>query len=128
MTDQFNTKQFVSFGKQISETAFKAHGLVIAGFERSVELQLKHLESHVNAAVAYFTDAVEARDMDSARALLPKTVDLLKDAAEKSYAASQELLGLTVKTTEAIGDVLKTSFEAANDAVTKPTVARKAAK
>ena len=126
MIEQFNTKQLVNFGKQMTDTAFKAHGLAIAGFERSIALQLKHLESSVNSAVEFMNDAVEARDMESARALLPKTVAMLKDSAEKSYATSQELMGLSVKTTEAIGEVLKSSFEAANESVTKTTTARKA--
>ncbi|MCE3003849.1 MAG: phasin family protein [Xanthomonadaceae bacterium] len=125
MIEQFNSKQFVALGKQWTDTAFKAHGLAIAGFERSIELQLKHIEGQVNAAVDFFNDAVEARDVDSARALLPKTVALFKDSAEKTYATSQELMGLTVKTSEAIGDVLKASFEAANAPVLKPA-ARKA--
>jgi phasin family protein len=126
MIEQFNTKQFMAFGKQMSDTAFKAHSLAIAGFERSVELQLKHLERSVNAAVEFMNDAVEARDMEGARSLLPKTVAMLKDSAEKTYATSQELMGLSVKTSEAIGEVLKSSFEAANDTVAKPVPARKA--
>ncbi len=125
MIEQFSSKQFVAFGKQWTDTAFRAHGLAIAGFERSIELQLKHLEGQVNAAVDFFNEAVEARDVESARALLPKTVALMKDTAEKTYATSQELVGLTVKTGEAIGDVLKASFEAANG-VAKPAAARKA--
>jgi hypothetical protein len=125
MIEQFSPKQFVAFGKQWTDAAFKAHGLAIAGFERSIELQLKHLEGQFNAAVEFFNEAVEARDVDSARALLPKTVALMKESAEKNYATSQELMGLTVKTSEAIGDVLKASFEAANGA-TKPAAARKA--
>jgi phasin family protein len=125
MIEQFNTQHFVALGKQFTDSAFKAHGLAIAGFERTVELQLKHLERQVNAAVEFFNEAVEARDADSARALFPKSVALLKDTAEKNYAASQELMGLTVKTSEAIGDVFKSSFEAVGAPVAKPT-ARKA--
>jgi hypothetical protein len=125
MIEQFNTQQFVALGKQFTDSAFKAHGLAIAGFERTVELQLKHLERQVNAAVEFFNEAVEARDADSARALFPKTVAMLKDTAEKNYAATQELMGLTVKTSEAIGDVFKSSFEAASAPAGKPA-ARKA--
>ncbi|MCE3003953.1 MAG: phasin family protein [Xanthomonadaceae bacterium] len=125
MIEQFNAQQFVAFGKQFTDSALKAHGLAIAGFERTMDLQFKHFESQVNAAVEFFNEAVEARDADSARALLPKTVALLKDTAEKNYATSQELMGLTVKTSEAIGDVFKSSFEAVNAPVAKPA-ARKA--
>ncbi len=116
MIEQFNSKQFVAFGKQWTDTAFKAHGLAIAGFERTVELQLKHLEGQVNAAVDFLNEAAEARDVEGARALLPKSFALFKDSAEKTYAASQELMGLTVKTSEAIGDLLKTGFETATAA------------
>lgn len=126
MIEQFNTKQFMAYGKQMTDTAFKAHSLAIAGFERTVELQLKHLEQSVNAAVEFMNEAVEARDIDGARALLPKTVAMLKDSAEKTYATSQELMGLSVKTSEAISEVLKSSFEAAQDTVAKPATSRKA--
>ena len=126
MIEQFNSKQFVALSKQFADTAFKAHGLAIAGIERSLELQLKHLEHSVNATVDFFNEAVEAKDMDGARNLLPKTVALLKDSAEKTYATSQELMGLSVKTSEAIGGVFKSSFEAANETVAKSAPDRKA--
>ncbi len=130
MFEQFNAKQFVTFSKQFSDTAFKAHNLAIAGFERAVDLQLKAIEGRVNAAVDFWGDAAEVRDAETARTLFPKSVSLAKDSAEKLYQAQQELMGLTIKTSEAIGDLFKTSFESANEAVTKTVEAstKKAAK
>ena len=49
--------------------------------------------------------------LESARSLFPKTVQIAKDNAEKLYAASQELVGISVKTTEAIGDVVRGQYE-----------------
>ena len=130
MYEQFNSKQFISLSKQFSDAAFKAHGLAIAGFEKAVDLQLKTMENRVNATVEFWTDASEIRDIEGARALFPKSVSLAKDSAEKFYATSQELVGLTVKTGEAIGTVVKGSIESANEAVVKPAVsaAKKASK
>lgn len=127
MFEQFNTKQFVNLSKQFSDTAFKAHSLAIAGIERAVDLQIKAFENRMTAAVDFFGEAAEVRDIESARALLPKSVNLAKDSAERYYAISQELVGLTVKTNEAIGDLFKSQIESANEAV-KPVVAKKAAK
>src|SRR5688572_12752611 len=110
MYEQFNTKQLLAMSKQFSDTAFKAHGLAIAGFEKAIDLQLKTLENNVNATVGFWTEASEIRDMDGARTLFPKSVALAKDSAEKIYAVSQELVGLSVKTTEAIGDLVKGQF------------------
>jgi phasin family protein len=126
MYEQFNTKQLLAMSKQFSDTAFKAHGLAIAGFEKAIDLQLKTLENNVNATVGFWTEASEIRDLDGVRTLFPKSVALAKDSAEKMYAVSQELVGLSVKTTEAIGDLVKGQFEVANDAFgAKPAAAKK---
>lgn len=127
MFEQFDSKQVVAMTKRFSDTAFKAHGLAVGSFERAVELQLKAFENRVNAAVEFFAEAADVRDMDTARALFPKSVALVKDGAEKAYATSQELMGLSVKTAEAIGTLVKGQLESANDTfAAKP--ARKAAK
>ena len=111
MYEQIDTKQFIAYGKQFSDAAFKAHGLAIAGFERAVDVQLKTLENRFNAAVDFWTGASEVRDLDSAKTLFPKSVQIARDNAETLYAASQELVGITVKTTEAIGDVVRGQYE-----------------
>ena len=113
MYEQIDTKQFVAYGKQFTDAAFRAHGLAIAGFERAMDVQLKTFENRLNAAVDFFSGASEVRDLESARTLFPKSVQLAKDNAEKFYAASQELVGISVKTTEAIGDVVRGQYEQA---------------
>lgn len=122
MYEQFNSKQFITLSKQLSDAAFKAHGLAVASFEKAIDLQLKTMENRVNATVEFWSDASEVRDMEGARALFPKSVSLAKDSAEKFYATSQELVGLSVKTTEAIGTVVKGSIETTNETI-KPVVA-----
>jgi hypothetical protein len=50
----------------------------------------------------------------------------VKASGEQFYNAGQEVFGQTLKTTEAIAQLYKSQFDAANDTVVKATV--KAAK
>lgn len=128
MYEAINTKQVVGLTRHFADTTFKMHSLAVAGLERAVELQLKAFEGRVNAAADYWSEALEVRDAEGFRALMPKAVNLAKDATEALYLTSQELVGLSVKTTEAIGELLKGSLEQATDVAVKPAApARKAA-
>lgn len=123
MFEQFNNKQFVNLSKQFADTAFKAHGLAISGIERAVDLQLKAFESRLAATVEFFGEAVEVRDIEAARKFFPKSVSLAKTSAENAYATTQQIVDLTLRTNEAIGELVKGSFEQANDTFAQPVAA-----
>ena len=127
MFEQFNTKQMFMNSKQMADIAFKAHGLAVASFERALDLQIKTFENRVHAAVEFATEASEVRDIEGIRAITTKSVSLAKDSAEKFYATSQELFGMSVKTNEAIGELIRGSLETANETFVKPAT-KKAAK
>ncbi|MEZ5461156.1 phasin family protein [Dokdonella sp.] len=118
MYEQMNS-QFLSLGKNFADAAVKAQGVALAGFEKIADLQLKAVESHVSASNAFWAEASEVRDFEAAKAILPKGVQLAKESAEKMYNTNQEVLGLTLKTNEQLGNLIKGSFEATNEAVTK---------
>ena len=125
MFEQFNTKQMFVNSKQMADIAFKAQGLAMASFERALELQFKTIENRVNAAVEFATEATEIRDIEGVRTLTNKSVALAKDSAEKFYATSQELIGMSVKTNEQIGELIRGGFESANETFVKPATAKK---
>jgi phasin family protein len=118
MYEQINS-QFLALSKSFADTAFKAHSLAVEGFERITDLQLKTLENRVSATVELFSEAAEVRDFDAMKAFWPKSVNLVKETTEKFYANGQELFGVTLKTTEALGQLAKGSFETANENFTK---------
>ena len=118
MYEQINS-QFLAFGKSFSDNAFKAHSLAVEGFERITNLQLKALENRVAAAVEFWSEAAEVRDFDDVKTIWPKGVNLVKETAEKLYANSQEVFGITVKTSEALSQLAKGSFELASDNIKK---------
>jgi len=116
MYNQINS-DFVSLTKQFADSALKANSLALANFEQLVGLQLKTVESRVNATVAFFSEAAEVRDIEGARAIMPKGVNLVRESAEQFYGVTQEALGQTLKASEAIGTLVKGQFEAANEVV-----------
>lgn len=116
MFQQIDTKQFFAFGKQFADAAFRAQGLAVEHFDRAFNAQLKTVENRVAANIEFWSAASEVRDIEAARALVPKSVQLAKDSAEQFVALSQELTGLSVKTAEAFGDVARGSLETINTA------------
>lgn len=116
MFTQINS-QFVSMTKQFADSALKANSLALANFEQLVGLQLKTVESRVNATVSFLGEAAEVRDMEGAKAIWPKGVNLARESAEQFYGVTQEAFGETLKTSEAIGTLVKDQFEAASEAV-----------
>ena len=126
MYEQINT-QFLAASKSFADTAFKAHSLAVEGLERIADLQLKALEKNVSATVEFWSQASEVRDFDALKSFWPKGVNLVKETTEKLYANNQEVFGVTLKTSEALGQLAKGTFESANDNFTKQVNAVKKA-
>ena len=128
MFEQMNT-QTAALGQTYADTFVKAQGLALAGFERITELNLKAFEERVKASVEFWTQAAEVRDFEGLKSISQKGVQFAKDSAEKIYANSQEVFGVSLKTSEALGSLAKGSFETTNEAITKQAgAARKAAR
>lgn len=120
MFEQINQPVF-AFGKQLADSTLKAQALALANFEQVANLQLKTLEGRVNATFAFLGEAAEVRDFDGVKAIWPKGISLVKESGEQLYAASQEALGHNVKTSEAIGNLIKGQIESANETLKAPT-------
>ncbi|MEP6880897.1 MAG: phasin family protein [Dokdonella sp.] len=118
MYEQMNS-QFLSLGKNFADVAAKAQSVAMAGFESIAGLQMKAVENHISASNAFWAEATEVRDLEGAKAIWPKGMQLAKESAEKLYATNQEVIGLTLQTNEQLGNLIKGSFEATNEAVTK---------
>jgi hypothetical protein len=114
MIEQYNN-QVLAFSKSFADAAFKAQGIALANFEKIADIQLKILENRANATAAFVTEALEVRDFDGLKAIWPKGVTLAKESAEKAYATTQEVFGLSVKTGEALGEIAKTNFAKTNE-------------
>ena len=92
-------------------------GLALESAETVFGVQLKTFEKNVDATTAFFGELAEARDLDGYKTLWPKGLQVAKDNAERVVAASQEVFGLSLKTGEAFGQLVKSQFESATDSV-----------
>lgn len=119
MSDMFANNPFASAARQFAQSALKANTLAFQGFERIVNLQLKSAETSVKSSVAFLSEASEVADLDAAKAIWPKGASLVKDSSEQLYSTSQEVLGQALKTSEAIGQIFRSQFQATNDSLTK---------
>lgn len=127
MFEQINN-QTLAFGKTYADTFAKAQSLSLQSFERIAGLQLKAFEDRMNATVQFWSEAAGVRDLDGAKAIWPKGVQLAKDNAEALYATGQEVLGESLKTGEAIGSLVKGTFENTADTIaTQATASAKKA-
>ncbi len=120
MSEYFNT-QALTLTKSFADAAFKANTLALESLERITSLQFKTLENRLAATADFVSEAAEARDFEELKSVWPKGVSLAKETAEKLYANSQEVFGISVKTGEALGQLAKGSFELANDSIKKQT-------
>lgn len=114
MFEQINN-QWMNLGKRFADTAMRAHGLAVEGFEKSLAVQMKTLEDRVEATVGFVTDATAARDFESVKTLWPKGLGLAKESAEKLVASGQEVLAVTMKTNEQIGALYASDVQAVTE-------------
>ena len=126
MSAQIN-EQFTTFTHQFAAAASRANRLALENAETIFGVQLKTFEKNIEATTAFFGELSEIRDAEAYKTVWPKGLQIAKENAERVAAAGQEVIGLTLKTNEQIGNLIKGSFEATNEAVTKQVNAAKKA-
>ena len=126
MTQQLNTQVF-AYAKQLADSAFKAQSVALKGLEKVAELQIKALEKQSESAAEFFSEALEARDMDGLRNLWEKATAAGRENAERAVAVTQEIIAVTQKTAESLNALVQEQQQAANDAVSAPVAAVKKA-
>ena len=114
MSYQFNDP-FSAYTQQFSAVAARFNRLALENAETLLGLQLRTLEKNVEATTSFLGEFAGASDLDAYRNLWPKGLQVARDNAERMAAAGQELVGLTLKTGEALGELAKGQFEAASE-------------
>ena len=114
MSYQFND-QFSAYTHQFAAVAARMNRLALENAETMFGVQLRTLEKNVDATTSFLGELVEARDLESYKTLVPKGLQVARDNAERVAAAGQEVFGLTLKTSEALGQLAKSQFEAATE-------------
>ncbi len=128
-------QQMLALGKQFTDNLVKVQSETLKTLEQISSVQMKALETQAANNAAFASEAGQATDAESLRALWEKGADFSRDAAEKTWAAQQNVLELLAKNAETIGTLAREQYEAGNEAfntaaeaVRKPAKAAKAKK
>jgi hypothetical protein len=116
--NQFND-QFASASRQLADTAGQVSRLALSNAEQVFGVQLAAIEQNVNATFAFWGQLAEARDVDGLKALWPNGVQVARENVERAITAGQDVIGRTLKTNEAIGQIAKGQFERATAQVSQ---------
>ena len=106
-------EQFANATRQFADAAVQANRLALANAQEIFGLQLAAIEKNASATFAFFGELAEVRDADGLKAVLPKGVQVARENAERAVSTGQEVLGRTLKSNEAIGQIAKGQFESA---------------
>ena len=109
--------QMINMSKQFANAALQANTLALQNAEKLIGLQFKTLEERLNANVAFFGQASEARDIEDLKTIMPKGLELAKEHAERFAAVGQEMIAAQVKTNQAIAELVKSQVEATNEEI-----------
>ncbi len=123
--NQFNqsqiNEQFANTTRQFTDTASQVNRLTLENAQNVFGLQLAAIQQNVNATFAYLGELAEVRDLDGLKSVLPKGMQVARENVERSISVGQEVLGRTVKTNEAIGQIAKSQIQSATAKVQAET-------
>ncbi len=113
MNNLFQNDQFTAASRQFADTTAQVNRLALENAEKAFSLQFAAIEQNVNAAFAFWGELAETRDFADLKTLWPKGVQVARENVERSISTGQEVLGRTLKTNEAIGQIAKGQVESA---------------
>ncbi len=126
MFEQIHT-QTLNLTKQFAQNLVKTNQILVESFEKTVDLQLKHLDQHLSNLTSFANDLSQVRDADGFREVLPKSVSFVKQSGELSQVAMKDLLHVASKAGESLTAAAKVSAETvAQDVGAKPAGKRAA--
>ena len=123
MYDQIQSNA-ADFAKKSTESAYKAQVTALKGVQEVQGIQNAAAEANIKSAFAFMSDAIQAREPKDVVALGPKSLDYVRDAFESAYRTSQEIYAAVQKTSEQLGELVRSGLQTANEAVA--TSAKKA--
>jgi hypothetical protein len=106
-------EQFTAATRQFADAAAQANRLALANVQDLFGLQLAAVEKTAAATFAYLGELAEVRDAEALKAVLPKGMQVARENVERAVSTGQEVVGRTLKTGEAIGQIAKGQFESA---------------
>ncbi|GHH56818.1 hypothetical protein GCM10009090_27090 [[Pseudomonas] boreopolis] len=115
MSAQF--EGFDRYTQQFAAIASRANRLALENAESAFGLQLQAFGRNVSATTDFLGEFADARNLDSLQALWPKGLQLARDNFERVASVQHEVVGMSLKASEAIGELARQRFEDASGRV-----------
>ena len=114
MSAQFD--DLSSYTQQFAAVANRANRLALENAESVFGVQLRTFERNTTAAAGFLGELAQAGAQADLQALLPKGLQVARDNLERLASANQEVVGLSLKTGEALGELVRQPFNGAKPA------------
>ncbi|MEF2148026.1 phasin family protein [Aquilutibacter rugosus] len=111
MNLQFNNEQFSAATRQFADTAAKINTIAIESAQAVFTAQLNAVQERATATFAFLTEAAQVRDLETAKTLWPKGVQVARENVERAVSTTQEVAEKTTKAAEQLGLIAKGQFE-----------------
>ncbi|MEF2154840.1 phasin family protein [Luteimonas sp. FXH3W] len=111
MNLQFNNEQFSAATRQFADTAAKINTIAIESAQAVFTAQLNAVQERASATFAFLTEAAQVRDLETAKTLWPKGVQVARENVERAVSTTQEVAEKTTKAAEQLGLIAKGQFE-----------------
>ena len=111
MNLQFNNEQFSAATRQFADTAAKINTIAIESAQAVFTAQLDAVQERATATFAFLTEAAQVRDLETAKTLWPKGVQVARENVERAVSTTQEVAEKTTKAAEQLGLIAKGQFE-----------------
>lgn len=118
MYQQIN-EQFAAASRQFADTAAQINKIALDNATQVFGLQLAAFEAGANATLSFLGEIAEVRNPEQFKTVWPKGLQVARENVERTVATGQDVFGRTLKTSEAIGQVAKSQFEAQAKDVTE---------
>ena len=101
---------FSSYTQQFTAAASRANRLALENAESMFGVQLKTFEKNITAATGFWGELAQSRDVGNLKTLLPKGLQVARDNLERAASAHREVAGISLKATEALGELMRDPF------------------
>jgi len=111
MSTWFNNS-FSNYAQQFASTANRLNRLALENAESVFNVQLQTFEKNANATAGYIGELSQATAPTALSSLLPKGLQVARDNLQRMAEASQEIVGIGLKSSETLGELVRQPFAA----------------
>jgi len=101
---------FSDYTRQFAALANRANRVALENAESAFGVQLRTFERNANATAGFFGEVAQSGVQADLPSLLPRGLQVAQDNLQRLTAAGQEIVGLGLKTGQALGELARQPF------------------